>query len=390
MRAGKGYVDVTHGHATPFVADFYGKGTRDLLVGQFEGGLMRVYKNQSKAKDIQLESFEWFRAGGQIAKVAYGCCIGFSPRFGDFDNDGVSDILSGSSEGQISFFKGHKDGQYDSGVFLSTEDGNELAFGSGTTVSLYDFDADGKLDLIVGTIAGQVYYSKNQGNLKLGASIQLKIGSEDIEALGGGPAAVDWDNDGVMDLFLGCDPGKIMYLKGVKNKKVPTFEKEIEIYPSYSERDVDPIAPSQFNPIDWPLSRPGMRPKPSVADWDGDGKLDLIVGDVRALQDEDQIHTNEQKKRYQELSSQANELKKIADIRYEAIKKQAISNLKIDPNKKQSAEESLKFSAEFSRLYDLDKVATDTDSKLADLFEQMKPVMPPISNHGFVWVFLHK
>jgi hypothetical protein len=38
-------IEAQMGHAAPFVADFDGDGRRDLLVGQFGGGALKVYRN---------------------------------------------------------------------------------------------------------------------------------------------------------------------------------------------------------------------------------------------------------------------------------------------------------------------------------------------------------
>src|SRR5262245_7158513 len=84
------------GHAAPFVADFDGDGVRDLLVGQYHQGKLRIYRNHGSNAQPRFENFEWFRAGGQVAKVPTNCCVGFTPQVVDLDGDGLADMLSGS------------------------------------------------------------------------------------------------------------------------------------------------------------------------------------------------------------------------------------------------------------------------------------------------------
>lgn len=65
-------IDATHGHANPLLVDFDGDGSKDLLVGQFQDGQLRIYLNGSKSGTPQLKTYSWFTAGGSTAQVPYG------------------------------------------------------------------------------------------------------------------------------------------------------------------------------------------------------------------------------------------------------------------------------------------------------------------------------
>jgi len=54
------------GWAAPCWADIDGDGKKDLLVGQFNGGKIRVYKNLGDGK---LASGEWLKADGAVAEI---------------------------------------------------------------------------------------------------------------------------------------------------------------------------------------------------------------------------------------------------------------------------------------------------------------------------------
>ena len=65
-------IDTQIGHAAPFVCDWDGDGVRDLLVGQFGGGSLTIYRNEGTNQEPKLAAGERFKAGGKDATVPYG------------------------------------------------------------------------------------------------------------------------------------------------------------------------------------------------------------------------------------------------------------------------------------------------------------------------------
>lgn len=60
------------GHAAPFVGDFDGDGVRDLLVGQFDGGLLWIYKNVGSNAAPKLAAGVKFQDGRKDGTVPTG------------------------------------------------------------------------------------------------------------------------------------------------------------------------------------------------------------------------------------------------------------------------------------------------------------------------------
>ena len=72
VEAGGRAIDVEGGNSAPFFHDLDGDGLRDLLVGQFEDGCVRVYKNVGARGAPRFAGFELLQAGGELASVPYG------------------------------------------------------------------------------------------------------------------------------------------------------------------------------------------------------------------------------------------------------------------------------------------------------------------------------
>ena len=65
-------IDTEIGHAAPCVTDFDGDGKQDLLVGQFGGGVLRIFRNEGTAAEPRLAEGRRFQAGGRDGTVPTG------------------------------------------------------------------------------------------------------------------------------------------------------------------------------------------------------------------------------------------------------------------------------------------------------------------------------
>jgi hypothetical protein len=73
VEAEGGPIDVTDiGHAAPFLGDVDDDGKRDLLVGQFGGGKLRIYKNTGTEAEPKFGKYEFMKAGADLGVVPAG------------------------------------------------------------------------------------------------------------------------------------------------------------------------------------------------------------------------------------------------------------------------------------------------------------------------------
>jgi FG-GAP-like repeat len=173
----------------------------------------------------------------------------------DLDGDGIPDLISGSWPGEIYFFKGQGKGQFAAPVKLKDKAGKSINIGGGRRPN--------SRDMIL--VAGDAKYEKDDKGGQVivyeGDRIHVPEGkSAGITGTASAVHAVDWNGDGTIDLLVG-EIGGAVYL--VPNEGTPqkwSFGKERRLKAGGKDLHVDGDA------------------GPFACDWDGDGKLDLLVG----------------------------------------------------------------------------------------------------------------
>lgn len=208
----------------------------------------------------------------------------------DFDGDGTLDLVSGSYDpGELYLFRGQGGGKFAAREVIKDKSGKPIlkvpdqkdrgdSFGS--WLALVDWDGDGDLDLLVGTFEGTMFLRRNDGTRTKPAYAAenewVTVGSKRLRVPGGAhanPVIADWDGDGLWDIVTGSGDGGVYWYRNAGKPGKPAFAAPVVLVPKhdgsgYRERfDGD----ATF--------KPGIRSQIAVADYDGDGKLDVLLGD---------------------------------------------------------------------------------------------------------------
>jgi hypothetical protein len=280
ITAGGKPIDVD-GFAAPFVGDFDEDGIDDLLVGQVGFGRLRIYRNTGSNARPKFDGFDWFKAGGRIAAVPIGCQVGFTPHLADFDGDGRTDILTGSFYGGgLYVFRRNEDGTFAEGEVLENKHGEVLlgysfsinrAVPYNTTVFLHDWDGDGDGDLLT----GKSHYSvvPNEGTRRrpvFGDALPLLADGELIPRGIVSPCVADWDGDSRHDLLVGRGSDIVWYRNTGRDRRPVLQPARILVSRSGWAHEHQ----REFS------VKSAARPQAiCTADFNGDGRLDLLVGD---------------------------------------------------------------------------------------------------------------
>lgn len=190
--------------AYPDVCDLDGDGTLDLICGSADG-LLYFYRGKGYDERLLTEPAAPLTDanGTQLSVSGYS-----APVTCDWNGDGTLDLICGSADGKVYLFRGL------GGLTYAAEGAvADTGLGSQVLPDWGDLNGDGYADLVCGSNAGQllVLYGTANG---LPASGFAQIAVSDVSGSWLSPRIYDVQGDGTADLLLGTFDGYIAILRG--------------------------------------------------------------------------------------------------------------------------------------------------------------------------------
>lgn len=295
-------------------------GDVDLIVGQ-EDGRIAFMENTGKVKNNMpvFKEPEFFKQ--EADDLIFGALS--TPWSVDWDNDGDEDLIAGNTAGYIGFIENLSGGvnpKWAEPVYLE-ENGNPIRILAGyngsiqgpceakwgyTTLSVGDWDMDGLHDIVANSITGTIVWYRNIGKAgkpKMAAAQNIEVAwkvappkpdwrwrnpekTEMSAPWRTTPVIKDVDKDGVSDLVILDHKGYLSFFKGEINEGRKIVHQGERIFKSKDgvvyDRRQNVVEDSNsveliLNPAEAGSS--GRR-KICFADWNNDGKEDLILNSI--------------------------------------------------------------------------------------------------------------
>ncbi len=252
----------------PVFFDQDGDGIKDLFMGNYgfynSSGIytssLTHYKNIGT---LALPKFQFMTSN--FAGTASLSLQGLYPAFGDLDSDGDEDLILGESEGTLVLYFNTAGAGNPANFVLSTTNYAGIDVGGMAAPQIIDLDNDGKKDLAIGRRNGMISFYKNTGTNSNAVFSSTPTNSflGEVNVVN---AAVSIT--GLATPFFGDFNGARMLFVGSERGYV------------YLYKNIDGNLNSAYTLIDstWLDQRDGCLLSVSGGDLDGDGKVDLVIG----------------------------------------------------------------------------------------------------------------
>ncbi len=246
----------------PATADIDADGDQDLLVGASDGQVYHLENIGSPANP----AFELLGPLEDAAKQVIDLGFWAAPELIDFDGDGDQDLLIGSGQGDVVYYRNV--GTPTNPAFMLVDPQFTGVSGDfNATPAFADIDADGDFDAFIGefgsALTPRIFFVRNDGTNQapvwtLVSDNRSDIFAERVFVHNTAPELLDCDEDGDLDLFVGESEGNINFYQNDGSASQFSFTLVDE---NFGGVNVGRISAPQF------------------VNLDGDQDTDLVVGE---------------------------------------------------------------------------------------------------------------
>jgi FG-GAP repeat. len=297
------------------LVDFHGRGRHDLIVGigdWSDYGWEAAHDRTGRWMNGPLHGYVYLLENtGTDASPVFGKprrleadtrpidVYGMpSPVFADFRGTGKLDLVCGEFVDGFTFFENigtREQPRYAAGRRLRTPDGEPLRMPlTCIVVTAFDWNRDGRTDLVVAQEDGRVAWLENTGRMvdvpttarrdgepvKVPAFALPRFFRQEAHEVKFGvlatPAIADWDGDGRPDILSGNSAGEIGWIRNLGGK--PVRWAEAQTLQAGGETIRFEAGPS--GSIQGPAETKWGYTQISVGDWNGDGRPDVVASDI--------------------------------------------------------------------------------------------------------------
>lgn len=258
--------------AQPVFFDVDNDGLQDLLIGNhgyFDLSSQNSYVSQiayyRNTGDATHPAFQLITS--DFANIASLNVLSVCPTFADLDGDGDSDMLSGRDDGTLLYFKNVAAPGSPANFVFNTQNYAGIDVGNFSVPQLVDVNEDGLIDLLIGERDGNVNYYRNTGSASepVFTLENAVFGGVDVRSPGyltgySVPYLVELEPGAGYTLLVGSERGYVYRYTNIDGNLAGNFTKSDSIYSGI---------------------KMGLRSSVSGADVDGDGKIELLVGNYR-------------------------------------------------------------------------------------------------------------